>query len=203
VEETPEIRLVHEHQIRLASSSELGIDMHSLIMDSLRMRPDRIIVGETRTAAETKAFVDTLLAGQGKGSYATFHAQSSSEALVRMQSMGIPSMDLSSIDLVLVQKRWSKVNEQGFRSEERKIIELCEWQWNENRLESRVLTEYDYRNDSWRHPFSSQKVAGKIQRTFGFTEKELLLEIQERKRFLEEQPKEIEMNEFFRLVNTE
>jgi Flp pilus assembly CpaF family ATPase len=69
VEETPEIRLPHEHQIRLASSLELGIDMHSLIVDSLRMRPDRIIVGEMRTASETKAFVDTLLAGQGKGSY--------------------------------------------------------------------------------------------------------------------------------------
>ncbi len=68
VEETPEIRLPHEHQIRLASSAELGIDMHSLIVDSLRMRPDRIIVGEMRTASETKAFVDTLLAGQGKGS---------------------------------------------------------------------------------------------------------------------------------------
>lgn len=68
VEETPELNLTQEHLVKLNVSDGLKLGMKDLIVDSLRMRPDRIIVGEVRNSEEVLAFVDTMLAGQGKGS---------------------------------------------------------------------------------------------------------------------------------------
>jgi Flp pilus assembly CpaF family ATPase len=68
VEETPELNFPQEHLVKLNVSEGLQIGMKDLIVDSLRMRPDRIVVGEVRNSEEVLAFVDTMLAGQGKGS---------------------------------------------------------------------------------------------------------------------------------------
>ncbi len=138
-----------------------------------------------------------------KGSYATFHSQSTQEALVRMQSMGIPAMDLSSIDLVLVQKRWTRVDSRtGFRSEERKIVELSELDWSNNQLEPRALMEFDFKQEKWLHWNASQRTAAKIRRTFGFGEKELEEEMENRRQFLESRSRHpTDLKEFFGLVN--
>ena len=47
-EETPEINVPHKHQLRLVANREMGITLKDLVYDSLRMRPDRMIVGEIR-----------------------------------------------------------------------------------------------------------------------------------------------------------
>jgi len=67
VEETPEINTLHKHFVKLVSVEGLDIEMQDLITNTLRMRPDRVIVGEIRDGQEAKAFMDSLLAGQGKG----------------------------------------------------------------------------------------------------------------------------------------
>ncbi|MBI4043538.1 MAG: CpaF family protein [Candidatus Diapherotrites archaeon] len=150
VEETPELQLPHTHFVRLNTVDGLGIEMSDLILDTLRMRPDRIIVGEARGPKEVKALWDTLLAGQGKGSYATFHGQSAEEALKRVQAMGVPVQDLSALDLLVVQRRWSAFDfESKSKREVRRIVQvgeiletrkgpawnsLFEWNASENRL---------------------------------------------------------------------
>ena len=108
VEETPEVNVPQEHAVRLKTSEH--ISMQSLITETLRMRPDRVIVGEIRSTKEVSAFIDTILAGQGKGSFATFHAQSADECLSRLNALGIDKGYLESIDLIIVQKRWDKVD---------------------------------------------------------------------------------------------
>jgi len=120
-----------------------------------------------------------------------------------MQSMGIPTMDLASIDLVLVQKRWTKVDGQtGFRSEERKIVELSELEWKNNQLEPRALMNFDFKQEKWLQVKPSQKTAAKIRRTFGFGEEELEEEMKNRRQFLESRSRQpIDLNEFFGLVN--
>ncbi|MFH1587330.1 MAG: ATPase, T2SS/T4P/T4SS family, partial [Candidatus Diapherotrites archaeon] len=45
VEETPEIKIPHRHKLSLTTVAESDIGMQSLITDTLRMRPDRVIVG--------------------------------------------------------------------------------------------------------------------------------------------------------------
>ncbi|NPA86406.1 MAG: Flp pilus assembly complex ATPase component [Candidatus Diapherotrites archaeon] len=106
VEEVPELRIPHPHFIRMIPRHD--IPMKDLIRDTLRMRPDRVVVGEIRRDDEAEAFIDTVLAGQGRGSYATVHGRSVREVKSRLLSMGIREIDLDSIDVVVVLRRWGE-----------------------------------------------------------------------------------------------
>ncbi|MBN1159825.1 MAG: Flp pilus assembly complex ATPase component TadA [Candidatus Diapherotrites archaeon] len=145
-EETPEINIPHKHQTKLSISEELGIDMQTLVEDTLRMRPDRVVVGEVRTVGEVKALMNTVLAGQGKGSFATYHAQSSKEALLRMKSAGVMDADLQSLDLIIIQKRWTAFDsETNERKELRRVMEISEI--CEGKSEPNIIFQYDYSKD--------------------------------------------------------
>ncbi|MDN5358532.1 MAG: archaeal flagellar protein FlaI [Candidatus Diapherotrites archaeon] len=117
VEETPEIEIPHPHSVRLVPTED--VSMQELVYDTLRMRPDRIVVGEVRRPEEMRALFDTMLAGQGKGSYATMHGRTAEEAMRRIRSMGIPEEDLIALDLLVVQRRRGRGS-----MEERKIIDV-------------------------------------------------------------------------------
>ena len=105
IEETPELRPPHPHKVNLICNDELSIGMADLVRDSLRMRPDRVVVGEVRTPPETQAYMETLLSGQARGSYATFHAQSAPETLRRLVNLGASPDDLVSLDFIVIQRR--------------------------------------------------------------------------------------------------
>lgn len=124
-EETPEISIPHHHQLRLVANRDMGIGLRDLVYDSLRMRPDRMIVGEERNREEAEALFDVLLAGQARGSYATFHAQSAQEALSRLRSMGIRESDLSSMDCIVVQRRMLEYDSRKRKTcEKRRVVEV-------------------------------------------------------------------------------
>ena len=126
IEETPEISLLHPHQMRLVPFEEGHIDMVELVRDSLRMRPDRVVVGEIRSSGETRAFVESALSGQAKGCYSTFHAQSARDALLRMRMMGCMEADLEGIDLFIVQRRISSYDSVKRKLEEkRRVTEIA------------------------------------------------------------------------------
>ncbi|PIT84949.1 hypothetical protein COU37_00295 [Candidatus Micrarchaeota archaeon CG10_big_fil_rev_8_21_14_0_10_45_29] len=108
IEETPEITPPHPHRASLVSNDDLKINMCDLVRDSLRMRPDRVIVGEVRTPPEVEAYVETLLSGHARGSYATFHSNSASEAIRRMCNLGAMPDDLASLDFLILQRRISR-----------------------------------------------------------------------------------------------
>ncbi len=168
-EETPEINLRHKHVVRLNVADGLQIRMPELIVDTLRMRPDRVIVGEIRNSEEAKSFIDTLLAGQGKGSYATFHAQSANEALIRMKSLGIEEIDLGSIDLILVQRRWNVIGKNSEHKEIRRITEIAEVLQENSSARLNALYGYDYNKGRLAAKSKSSRVLGKIMRCYGFS----------------------------------
>lgn len=141
VEETPEVHLPHEHQVKLRVNEALGISMNELIKDTMRMRPDRVIIGEIRSEKEVKAFMNSILAGQGKGSLATFHALSSEDALKRLMLLGAKKTELDALDLIIVQKRWT---EYGIESmEKRRIVEISEV----HNSKPRKIFEHEYAMD--------------------------------------------------------
>jgi len=119
LEETPEIRIDQNQTVRLIAFGDTT--MADLISDTLRMRPDRTIVGEVRTQDEIKALFNTILSGQARSTYATFHAQSSAEAINRFLFMGINEADINALDLIVVQRRMMKAKE---RKEIRRCIEI-------------------------------------------------------------------------------
>lgn len=83
IEDTPEIHLHHANALGLlAARSELGeakIDMNDLLAASLRMRPDRIILGELR-GPEAYAFLRAINTGH-PGSMSSVHADSAERAI--------------------------------------------------------------------------------------------------------------------------
>ncbi len=204
VEETPEIRLPHQHLVKLNVVKEQNIAMQNLIVDTLRMRPDRIVVGEVRSSEETKAFIDTLLAGQGKGSYATFHSQSAKEAANRMKALGIDETDIGALDLIIVQRRWSRVDPStGKTAEMRRIMEITELQEENGAASFNPLFQYDFSQDKLLPVGESKRVALKAMNCFALNRKQLDAEIGRRAGLLRKSiGRQIGIEEFFRLVNS-
>jgi pilus assembly protein CpaF len=90
VEDTAELRLRHEHVVRLearpATADGIGsITIRDLVRNALRMRPDRIVVGEVR-GAEALDMLWAMNTGH-EGSLSTCHANSPVDALRRLEVM--------------------------------------------------------------------------------------------------------------------
>jgi len=119
IEDTAELRLAHRHVVRLegrpASIEGRGeVTIRMLVRNALRMRPDRIIVGEVR-GAEALDMLIALATGHD-GSLTTIHAGSPAEALRRLETLalmadvGLPHAAIraqvaEAIDLVVLQLR--------------------------------------------------------------------------------------------------
>jgi archaeal flagellar protein FlaI len=204
VEETPELVLPQNHKIKLNTCDQLEISLEKLIENTFRMRPDRVIVGEIRTKEEANAFINTMLAGQARGSYATFHAESALEAIQRLKTFGIEENSLGCIDLILVQKRINKINQKTrSRKEERKVIELCEVIKNGKEVIVRQLFEYDYEKDKLIKKLEGSKVIEKIKKTFSVNEKQIKSMIKEKEKLIEKLSGKVNFQEFFELAEQE
>ena len=203
VEETPEVSIPHEHKVRLVASEELGIGMNDLVADTLRMRPDRIIVGEVRTPLELKALLNTTLSGQGKGSFATYHALSAGEAVTRMKAQGALDADLESLDLVLVQRRWTRASfKDGTRREVRRVTHAVEIASGPKGLRLNPVFEFDYSKDSLKRSRNKSLLVEEFAKASGLSKREVGRELKAREKFLARprSPKP-SFSEFFAEVN--
>jgi pilus assembly protein CpaF len=89
-EDAAELQLQRPHVVRLETrppnlEGEGGISMRDLVRNCLRMRPERIIVGEVR-GAEAFDLLQAMNTGHD-GSMSTLHANSPREAIGRLESM--------------------------------------------------------------------------------------------------------------------
>lgn len=90
IEDSAELRLQQTHVITLESrppnvEGKGRVTIRDLVRNSLRMRPDRIIVGEVR-GGETLDMLQAMSTGHD-GSLATVHANSAEDALMRLQTL--------------------------------------------------------------------------------------------------------------------
>jgi len=90
IEEAAELQLSQQHVLRLESrpkniEGEGEITIRELVRNSLRMRPDRIIVGEVR-GAEALDMLQAMNTGH-EGSLSTIHANSPRDSLSRLETM--------------------------------------------------------------------------------------------------------------------
>jgi pilus assembly protein CpaF len=90
IEDAAELQLEQEHVLRLESrpkniEGEGEISIRDLVRNALRMRPDRIIVGEVR-GAEALDMLQAMNTGH-EGSLSTVHANSPRDALSRIETM--------------------------------------------------------------------------------------------------------------------
>ncbi|WP_026761397.1 CpaF family protein [Selenomonas ruminantium] len=119
IEDAAELRLQQEHVVTLESrpaniEGEGQITIRDLVRNALRMRPDRIIVGEVRSG-EALDMLQAMNTGHD-GSLTTAHANSPRDALSRLETMVLMSgLELpvraireqisSAIDLIIQQSR--------------------------------------------------------------------------------------------------
>ncbi|MFI9628653.1 CpaF family protein [Streptomyces sp. NPDC052042] len=90
IEDSAELQLQQSHVIRLESrpanvEGKGQITIRDLVRNSLRMRPDRIVVGEVR-GGESLDMLQAMSTGHD-GSLATVHANNAEDALMRLQTL--------------------------------------------------------------------------------------------------------------------
>jgi pilus assembly protein CpaF len=92
IEETAELRLARDHVVRLearpANAEGSGaVSVRDLVRAALRMRPDRLVIGEVR-GAEALDLLQALNTGHD-GSLSTVHANSPVDALRRLSTLAL------------------------------------------------------------------------------------------------------------------
>ena len=121
IEDSSELQLQQPHTVYLesrpADQSGLGeVTIRDLFVDSLRMRPDRILVGEVRRG-EALDLIQSMVSGH-RGAMTTVHASTPRDALVRLETLSLMggvqmpahvarSQVASAIDLVVQINRHS------------------------------------------------------------------------------------------------
>ena len=118
IEDTSELRIAHENEVGLLSArsalGEAAVTTDDRLIASLRMRPDRIILGEIR-GAEAGTFLRAVNTGH-PGSLSTIHADSPARAIeqlallvlqtgIRMRWEDVVTYVRRSLDIIVQLKR--------------------------------------------------------------------------------------------------
>ena len=167
IEDAAELQLKQEHVLRLESrpkniEGEGEITIRDLVRNSLRMRPDRIIVGEVR-GAEALDMLQAMNTGH-EGSLSTVHANSPRDALSRIETMvmmagfelpvrAIRQQVASALDLIIQLERL----EDGSR----RVVAITEVQ----RMESDIITLQELYEFKIEQVLPDRTVLGQLQAT--------------------------------------
>jgi pilus assembly protein CpaF len=167
IEDAAELRLNQRHVLRLEArpkniEGEGEIPIRELVRNSLRMRPDRIIVGECR-GAEALDMLQAMNTGHD-GSLCTAHANTPRDALARIETMvlmagfdlpvkAIRQQVASALDLIVHLERL----EDGSR----RVTAITEVQ----RMESDVITLQDIFEFKVEQVTSDRVVVGQLRST--------------------------------------
>lgn len=164
IEDAAELQLRHGHWVALESrppnlEGKGGVSIRDLVRNALRMRPDRILIGEVR-GGEALDLLQAMNTGHD-GSLSSLHANSPRDALARLETMVLMAgMDLplravrnqiaSAIDLLIHQERLPDGS--------RRLVQVTEVTGMDNDM---VLTQ-----DIFRFEWSQRKQAVAIEGRF-------------------------------------
>ena len=132
VEDTAELPLRHAHALRLEARPPTidgpgAVDLAQLVRTALRLRPDRIVVGEAR-GDEVLALVQAMNTGHD-GSISTCHANGPTDALLRLESLVLqaaPTWPLAAIRHQLARSIDVVIHVERAADGARRITELAE-----------------------------------------------------------------------------
>ncbi|WP_393060165.1 CpaF family protein [Streptomyces sp. LN549] len=166
IEDSAELQLQQSHVITLESrpSNVEGkgqITIRDLVRNSLRMRPDRIIVGEVR-GGETLDMLQAMSTGHD-GSLATVHANNAEDALMRLQTLSsmseveIPFVAIhdqinSAVDVIVQLTRHAdgsrRITEiaivDSHGREDYRIVSVCRFNAQPMAADGRIYGKFDY-----------------------------------------------------------
>ncbi len=151
-----------------------GITMLDLLVNSLRMRPDRVVFGEIRRKAEAEVLFEAIHTGHSV--YATFHANNVAEAITRLTSppINVPTTMMPAISMIIVQYR-------NRRTGLRKTFQVAEI------LESggaSVLKQLDMKSGNLRNASRSKAVVKNLQLYTGLSPREISKDLKQKESIL-------------------
>ncbi len=181
IEDSAELDLSHiENIVRMETrdanaEGEGAIGIGMLIRAALRMRPDRIIIGEVR-GKEALDLLQAMNTGHD-GSFSTGHANSSKDMLLRLETMVLMAAELplpairsqiaSAVDVMVHVSR--------MRDRSRKVISIEEVDRIENgEIILNPLFSFRERRDAEREVRSDAKVEGKLEKCGSLKHREKL-----------------------------
>lgn len=149
---------------------EGAVTIRDLIKSALRMRPDRIIVGEVR-GEETVDMIGTMLNGHS-GSMSTGHANNTTDMLHRLETMMMMGIDLpltaiqrqvaSAIDIIIHLGR--------LRDKSRRVLEITEvLGFEEGKIKTQALFQFQEEG------MKDEKILGKLMKVEGLFATDKLL----------------------------
>jgi flagellar protein FlaI len=165
---------------RSANPEGLGeVTMLDCMVSSLRMRPDRIIVGEIRRKKEAEVMMEAIETGHSI--YSTIHANSAYQVLRRLGEapMSIPPMQIELIDIIVTQFRDRKTNK-------RRTYEVAEIEQTAagKGLQINTIYKWSPRTDEWDQLNKPNKLLTLLNLHTGLTENEVQKDLDERKKIL-------------------
>jgi archaeal flagellar protein FlaI len=139
------------------------VSMLDLLVNSLRMRPDRILVGEIRRQKEAQVLLEAIHTGHSV--YATIHANDADEVITRLTNppINIPKPMVASLALIVVQNR-------NRRTGKRRTLQLAEVL---STGDPNVLLQHDVYNDRLVKVGESEAIIEKIRLYTGMTSEQI------------------------------
>jgi flagellar protein FlaI len=181
IEDTREITLPKNlhwvpTETRLPNPEGKGeVTMLDLVVNSLRMRPDRVVVGEIRRKREAEVLFEAMHTGHSV--YATLHANNAEETIQRLVNppIEIPAQMLSAISLICVQYR-------NRRTGNRVTLQLAEVDKEGN---SNVIMQYNVSKQEMNFLQTPRRLFDTITLYTGMTEDQIRTDLEDKKEILQ------------------
>ena len=181
IEDTLELQIPHEHVIRMETrppnvENRGELTMNDLVKNSLRQRPDRIIVGEVRGSEAITLF--TALNTEHSG-FGTLHSNDARETITRLTNapMSVPNIMISAIDFIIMQNRIYRSDGVSFR----RISEVAEVSGiEEGVIQLNKIFEWDPQSDTIKNVGITSKTLTEIANVSGNSLNSLYDEIKNR-----------------------
>lgn len=186
IEDTAELNLPLRHWIRFETrppgvegTGEITMDM--LVKNTLRMRPDRVIVGEIRGIEGSTLF--TAMNTGHDGCFGTVHANSAKETITRLLSppISIPEVMLGALTFILVQHRIHD-RRKGVIRRVTEIAEITPAGGEKSEVE--VIYQWDATRDALEPTGIPPRYFQTLSSYTGLSRNTILEEIEERKKIL-------------------
>ena len=176
IEDTREIRLPsYMHWVPMVSRAanpegKGAVEMEDLLVNSLRMRPDRIIVGEVRRRLQAETLFEGIHTGHSV--YSTFHANDAEEAVIRLTNppIGLPKNILPALSLIIAQFR-------NRRTGVRRTFQLAEIMKDGS---LNILMQYNPRTDQMERVNESKVIFNQLITMTGMTREQADADLQEK-----------------------
>lgn len=151
-----------------------GISMADLLVNSLRMRPDRILVGEVRRQREAETLFEAIHTGHS--CYATFHANNANEVVKRFTNapLNIPEMVMPAISMIITQFR-------NRRTGVRRTFQIAEVTED---AKVNILMKYDAKKDTLIQDQKSISLLHTLQIYTGMTPQEIKRSLADKEKVL-------------------